>query len=61
MKKQNIFSKVSQNKVDKQIEIDVYSRFSETDLEYVSANDAFETVDSFDSWHEFNNERKYYD
>lgn len=61
MKKRNSFSKVCQNKLDKQIEIDVYSRFSETDLEYVSANDAFEAVDSFDSWHEYDNERKFYD
>jgi hypothetical protein len=56
-----MFSKVCQNKLDRQIEIDVHSRFSETDLEYVNVNDAFETVDSFDSWHEFDNERKFYD
>lgn len=56
-----MFSKVCQNKLDKQIEIDVYSRFSDTDLECVNANDAYEAVDSFDSWHEFDNERKFYD
>jgi hypothetical protein len=37
--------------------IDVQSRFSEGDLEYVSEEDSYQVLLGFDSWHEHLNER----
>lgn len=37
--------------------IDVQSRFSEGDLEYVTEEDSYQVLQSFDSWHEYNHER----
>jgi hypothetical protein len=38
-------------------EIDVQSRFSEGDLEFVSKEDSYEMLNSFDSYAEYNKER----
>ena len=37
--------------------IDVQSRFSEGDLEYVSEEDSYQVLQSFDSWYEYTSER----
>lgn len=57
LKKSNIGSK----KLDKAIEIDLYSRFSESDLEFVHKEDEDSVLYLMDSYNEFNQERKYYD
>ncbi len=49
------------NKLDKLVEIDVYSRFSESDLEFVHKEDEDNALYLMDSYNEFNQERKYYD
>jgi hypothetical protein len=38
-------------------EIDVQSRFSEGDLEFVSKEDSYEMLNSFDSYIEYSKER----
>jgi hypothetical protein len=38
-------------------EIDVQSRFSEGDLEFVSKEDSYEMLNSFDSYVEYSKER----
>lgn len=53
----NIFNHYGVN-LEKSVKFDVQSRFSEGDLEYVSEEDSYEILQSFDSWHEYNNERK---
>ena len=37
--------------------IDVQSLYSEGDLEYVTQEDSYQVLQSFDSWHEYNHER----
>lgn len=37
--------------------IDVQSRFSEGDLEYVTEEDSYQVLLALDSWHEYNHER----
>lgn len=37
--------------------VDVQSRFSEGDLEYVTEEDSYQVLQSFASWHEHNHER----
>jgi hypothetical protein len=37
--------------------IDVQSRFSEGDLEYVTEEDSYQVLQSFDSWYEYTKER----
>lgn len=37
--------------------IDVQSLYSEGDLEYVTEEDTYQMLQSFDSWHEYNLER----
>ncbi len=39
-------------------EIDLQSRFSEGDLEFVSKEDSYEMLNSFDSYIEYSKERK---
>ena len=41
----------------KPMKIDVESRYSESDLEYVSEDDSRQMLQSFDSYHEYNSER----
>jgi hypothetical protein len=41
----------------KEVKFDVQSRFSEGDLEYVTEEDSYQVLQSFDSWHEYNHER----
>lgn len=41
----------------KELKFDVQSRFSEGDLEYVTEEDSYQVLQSFDSWHEYNHER----
>lgn len=50
-----------ENKLDKQTKIDVYSRYSENNIEYSSPEDELDALQAFDSFHEFNHERKFYD
>ena len=62
--KQKVSLNRSKNKsrsIDKAIEIDVYSRFSESDLEFVHKEDEENVLYLMDSYNEFNQERKYYD
>ena len=33
--------------------VDVQSLYSESDLEYVSQEDSYQVLQSFDSWHEY--------
>ncbi len=40
---------------------DVYSRFSDAGLEYVSLDEIANVPDLYESWTEFNNERKEYE
>ncbi len=40
---------------------DVYSRFSDAGLEYVSLDEIANVPDLYESWIEFNNERKEYE
>lgn len=42
----------------KPMKIDVESRFSESDLEYVTEDDSYQMLQSFDSWHEYNYEKE---
>lgn len=37
--------------------VDVQSLYSESDLEYVSKEDSYQVLQSFDSWNEYNHER----
>ena len=37
--------------------IDVQSLYSEGDLEYVTQEDSYQVLLTFDSWHEYTNER----
>ena len=56
--------KVLKNKpkfVDKVQEVDVYSKFCESNLEFVHKDDEDDALFLMDSYHEFNQERKYYD
>ena len=53
----NIFNRCGVN-LQEQSKIDVQSRFSEGDLEYVTEEDSYQVLQSFDSWHEYNFERK---
>jgi hypothetical protein len=39
--------------VQETIKFDVQSRFSEDDLEYVTEEDSYQVLQSFDSWHEY--------
>jgi hypothetical protein len=39
--------------------IDVQSRFSEGDLEYVTEEDSYQVLQSFDSYAEYNKERNH--
>jgi hypothetical protein len=41
----------------KSSKVDVESRFSESDLEYVSEDDSRQMLHSFDSYHEYTSER----
>lgn len=47
--------------LDKQVTIDVYSSYSDASIECVSPEDELDALQAFDSYHEFENERKYYD
>lgn len=38
--------------------VDVQSRHSDTNLEYVSLEEVYQVDNLFDSWNEYNNERK---
>jgi len=38
--------------------IDVESRFSESDLEYVTEDDSYQMLQSFDSWHEYKHDKE---
>jgi hypothetical protein len=38
--------------------VDVQSRFSDSNLEYVSLEEVYQVDNLFDSWNEYNNERK---
>lgn len=49
--------KILQNKSKEIQVIDVQSRFSEESLEYVSQDDSYQLLCSFDSWHEYKHER----
>lgn len=40
-----------------EVKIDVQSLYSEGDLEYVTQEDSYQVLQSFDSWHEYNHER----
>lgn len=42
----------------KTLRIDVESRFSESDLEYVTEDDSNQMLQSFDSWHEYKYEKE---
>lgn len=42
-------------------QIDIYSRYSECDLEFVRKEDEDNVLYLMDSYNEFNEERKYYD
>lgn len=44
----------------KSIKIDVESRFSESDLEYVTEDDSYQMLQSFDSWHEYKHDKENY-
>lgn len=59
LKKSN--QKLKNKSLDKAIEIDVYSRFSESDIEFVHREDEDSALYLMDSYNEFNQERKYYD
>lgn len=59
LKKSN--QKMKSKSLDKVIEIDVYSRFSESDLEFVHKEDEDSALYLMDSYNEFNQERKFYD
>ena len=47
----------NKNTSAKASKVDVESRFSESDLEYVSEDDSRQMLHSFDSYHEYTSER----
>ena len=44
-------------KLQEAVKIDVQSLYSEGDLEYVTQEDSYQVLLTFDSWHEYNHER----
>lgn len=56
----HVFLSTMKNKkfTPKPMKIDVESRFSESDLEYVTEDDSYQMLQSFDSWHEYNYEKE---
>lgn len=44
-------------KLQETTKVDVQSLYSESDLEYVTQEDSYQMLQSFDSWHEYNFER----